>query len=92
MTQDEIKELLRVSEKHIDECAEQCCCSQHLIGELVDLVEKLTTWRPMERAPRDGTSILVLTRAGFYTVAYWPGFQADDRGWLPLVPEPVVKR
>ncbi len=60
-------------------------------------------WKPIETAPKDGTSILVCCEIGFMYVAHWNGklwlsdacadsyFGADDAThWMPLPapPEP----
>lgn len=46
-------------------------CHVDLVYRLVAVVRKLTGWRPMELAPRDGTRILVVSTDGEVVVARW---------------------
>ncbi len=67
--------------------------------DLIAEVERLTAWRPMESAPKDGTDVLCLCEGIGVRVLYWhthfegwtlAGSDANDYepiGWLPTPPE-----
>mgnify|MGYP000849681354 FL=1 len=84
--------------RSLEYCVDQC---ESLADQLVSRVkrsESVTTWQPIQTAPKDGQFLLMCNKDFDMRIAHWNGFGWDDGDfynnikdlthWMPLPPPP----